>query len=74
MIKLKPFQENAIFELRKQFLALWKSNNRRVPLVFKAPTGSGKTIMAAQLLKDLTGDPQFDADKAFIWISFSEDS
>ena len=74
MIKLKPFQENAISELRKQFLELWKSDNRKIQLVFKAPTGSGKTIMVAQLLKDLTGDPQFDADKAFIWISFSEDS
>lgn len=74
MIKLKPFQENAISDLRKQFLELWKSSNRKIPLVFKAPTGSGKTIMVAQLLKNLTGDPQFDADKAFIWVSFSEDS
>jgi type III restriction enzyme len=73
-ITLKPFQEKAIAELRKQFLEMWKTGNRRLPLIFKAPTGSGKTVMMAQFLKDLAGDPQFDADKAFLWVSFSEDS
>ena len=47
-IKLKPFQEIAIAELRNQFLNLWKSDNRKTELVFKSPTGSGKTIMMAQ--------------------------
>jgi type III restriction enzyme len=74
MIKLKPFQEEAISDLRKQFLELWKTGNRQAPITFKAPTGSGKTIMLAQFLRDLTGDPQFDADKAFVWFSFSEES
>jgi type III restriction enzyme len=45
-----------------------------VPLVFQAPTGSGKTVMMAQFLRDLTGDPQFDTDKAFLWFTFSEES
>jgi len=65
-IILKPFQENAIANLRKQFLNLWKSEKRQIPLVFKSPTGSGKTIMLAQFLKDLAGDPQFYEDKAFL--------
>lgn len=73
-ITLKPFQERALAKLRKQFLKLWKTDNRRLNLIFKSPTGSGKTVMMAQFLKDLTGDPQFDADKAFLWVSFSEDS
>ena len=73
-IKLKPFQENAISELRNQFLSLWKSGNRKTELIFKSPTGSGKTIMMAQFLRDLTGDPQFDADKCFLWFSFNEPS
>lgn len=73
-IKLKPFQENAISELRNQFLNLWKSGNRKTELIFKSPTGSGKTIMMAQFLRDLTGDPQFDADKCFLWFSFNEPS
>jgi len=74
MFTLKPFQEEAIAKLRKSFLELWKRGYYRLPLIFKAPTGSGKTIMAAQFLKDLTGDPQFNADKAFLWFSFSEES
>jgi type III restriction enzyme len=73
-IILKPFQEKAIAKLRKQFLEMWKTENRRLPLIFKAPTGSGKTIMIAQFLKDLAGDPQFDVDKAYLWVSFSEES
>lgn len=74
MFPLKPFQEDAIARLRKSFLELWKAGNYKVPLVFKAPTGSGKTIMMAQFLKDLTGDPQFDVDKAFLWFTFNEES
>ncbi|MCM1566340.1 MAG: DEAD/DEAH box helicase family protein [Dehalobacter sp.] len=71
---LKPFQENAISDLRAQFLNLWKTGNRRLPLIFKSPTGSGKTVMIAELLKTLSNDPQFNVDNAYLWFSFSEDS
>ncbi len=74
VINLKPFQEKAVADLRKQFLELWKTTNRKLPLIFKAPTGSGKTVMVAQFLKDISNDPQFDVDKAFLWFSFSEES
>jgi type III restriction enzyme len=74
MFALKPFQEKALTDLRSVFLNLWKREESQLPLVFQSPTGSGKTIMTAQFLKDLTGDPQFQADKAFLWISFSPDS
>ena len=74
MFALKPFQEKALTDLRSAFLNLWKREESQLPLVFQSPTGSGKTIMTAQFLKDLTGDPQFQADKAFLWISFSPDS
>lgn len=71
---LKKFQDEAIIELRRQFLELWKTGNRKINLTFKSPTGSGKTIMMAEFLKELSGDPQFNSEKAFIWITFSEDS
>lgn len=74
MFTLKPFQEETIANLRKTFLELWKKGDSNLPLVFKSPTGSGKTIMIAQFLKDLTGDPQFNTDKAFLWFSFNEES
>lgn len=71
---LKRFQETAIRQLRSQFLELWKTTNRKVQLIFKSPTGSGKTVMIAQFLKDMSSDPQFDIDKAYLWFSFSEES
>ena len=75
MFGLKPFQETAIATLKNKFLGLWKLPNQNIPLVFKSPTGSGKTIMLAQFLRDLTSDPRFQGnDVAFIWFSFSEDS
>ena len=74
IIHLKSFQEKAICDLRKQFLELWKTENRKLPLVFKAPTGSGKTVMVAQFLKDMSNDPQFNVDKSYLWFSFSEES
>jgi len=74
IINLKPFQEKAITNLRKQFLELWKTTNRKLPLTFKAPTGSGKTVMVAQFLKDMSNDPQFNVDKSYLWFSFSEES
>lgn len=75
MFPLKPFQEQAVAKLRSEFLSLWKSPHDNVPLVFKSPTGSGKTIMLAQFLRDIVSDPRFQGnDVAFIWFSFSEDS
>lgn len=74
MFSLKPFQARAISNLRSEFLRLWKTGGRQLHLVFKSPTGSGKTVMMACFLKSLTRDPQFQADKAFVWVSFSEDS
>lgn len=75
MFALKPFQETAISQLKDQFLSLWKLPNQNIPLVFKSPTGSGKTIMLAQFLRDIVSDPRFAGnDVAFVWFSFSEDS
>jgi len=71
---LKPFQEKAISKLRKQFLELWKTQNYKIPLIFKSPTGSGKTIMMAEFLRNISSDPQFNVDKAFLWVTFSADS
>ncbi len=75
MFALKPFQETTIAKLKDQFLSLWKSPHDNIPIVFKSPTGSGKTIMMAQFLRDLVGDPRFHGnDVAFIWLTFNEES
>lgn len=70
MFALKPFQEIAVSKLKEQFLDLWKSRSNQLPLVFKSPTGSGKTVMLAQFLRDIVSDPRFVGnDVAFLWMS-----
>ena len=73
MFPLKPFQENAISQLKEKFLTLWKLGDRNINLTFKSPTGSGKTIMMAQFLQDIVSDPRFsNADVGFLWITNSD--
>ncbi|MBC8526329.1 MAG: DEAD/DEAH box helicase family protein [Candidatus Cloacimonetes bacterium] len=65
-MQLKIYQENAIQELLDKAKKLLNySVNKK--LVFKAPTGSGKTIMMAEFLKQLAEDPEFRQNLSFIW-------
>jgi len=73
MFKPLEFQKDTIDDLTKTFLNLWTEGGRRLPLVFKSPTGSGKTFMASYFLRGLNHLPNWDEDKAFIWITFSDD-
>ena len=70
---LLPFQTTAINDLNEVFLHLWKKQDRQLPLVFKSPTGSGKTLIIAHFIKGLNHLPQWKIDKAFVWITFSDD-
>jgi type III restriction enzyme len=67
------FQRTAVSDLTSRFLSLWKIKSRQLPLVFKAPTGSGKTYITALFVRGLNSLPQWSEDKAFIWITFSDD-
>jgi len=65
-MQLKIYQENAIDELlskAKKLLNLSASKK----LIFKAPTGSGKTIMMAEFLKQLVDDRDIKQSLGFIW-------
>lgn len=73
VFNLLPFQKDAIDEMNNAFLRLWKKKERQLPLVFKSPTGSGKTLTVAHFIKGLNHLPQWKIDKAFIWITFSDD-
>ena len=42
-------------------------------MVFKSPTGSGKTFMMAQFINQLVSQPDWQEDVAFVWITFSDD-
>jgi type III restriction enzyme len=67
------FQKEAVDKLVVSFLKLWRQPDRKLPIVFKSPTGSGKTFMMASFINELNNLPQWDEDKAFIWITFSDD-
>lgn len=68
-ITLKPFQIGAIEELKSDVLHKWRRNTRQ-NVRFQSPTGSGKTVMMAQLVRDLVNAPELlNADFAFLWVS-----
>jgi len=63
---LKNYQINAIDELlTKSKKLLSYADNKK--LIFKAPTGSGKTIMMAEFLKQLCEDKEIKTPFSFIW-------
>ena len=73
MFSLLGFQEAALEKLIDSFIKLWTNPRRQLPIVFKSPTGSGKTLMIANFVNNLNHLPNWDSDKAFIWITFSDD-
>lgn len=67
------FQEQAVEQLLSQFKALWKQPQWQIPITLKAPTGSGKTYMTEKFICELTKQPDWVQDVAFVWITFSDD-
>jgi len=65
-MQLKIYQQNAIDELLKKAKKLLILGGGK-KLVFKAPTGSGKTIMMAEFLKQLVDDREVKQSLGFIW-------
>ena len=67
------YQQKYVRKLVDETIDLLRLSGHRKTLIFKAPTGSGKTVMASQLLADLTEELQSRGDSpysqvAFIWI------
>lgn len=65
-MRLKNYQEDAILNLLNDSIALLNYSDPK-KLVFKAPTGSGKTIMMAEFLKNLSEDRTLMDRLSFIW-------
>jgi len=65
-MQLKNYQENAIEELLEKTKKLLAYSGEK-KLVFKAPTGSGKTIVMAEFLKRLVDDREIKKSLSFIW-------
>jgi type III restriction enzyme len=67
MIELKSYQQKAVSELVKQIRDLLRSSGGKI-CVFKSPTGSGKTIMMAELLQRLSQE-NLPNEYVFVWTS-----
>lgn len=67
------FQEKAVEELLRQFKVLWKQPQYQIPITLKAPTGSGKTYMTEKFICELSKQPDWVQDVAYVWITFSDD-
>jgi type III restriction enzyme len=67
MIELKSYQYTAVNDLLKQLRGLLNSPPEKI-CVFKAPTGSGKTIMMAELLCRLA-EEGLTNEYVFVWTS-----
>jgi type III restriction enzyme len=68
MILQKEYQINAITELMGKIVKSLKSASEKV-VVFKAPTGSGKTYMMSEAVKRLVEDKENNFALSFIWLS-----
>ncbi len=69
---LKEYQKTAVSELLSATIKILNKNeNQTKSLVFKAPTGSGKTVMMQDFLKILT-ESREQAEICFIWISVND--
>lgn len=74
-LQLKPFQEIALADLRKRAelgRAELSSGGDPQALLLTAPTGAGKTVIAAALLESLLeGDETYDPDPkaTFLWLT-----
>ena len=66
MIALRRYQEKAIRELREKANNLLELQDSKT-IVFKAPTGSGKTLMMAEFLKTLVENRIDTKTFSFIW-------
>ena len=73
-MKELKFQQKAVRKLVDEAIDLLRLSGQRKTLIFKAPTGAGKTVMASQMLANLTEELQSRGDSpyqqvAFIWIA-----
>lgn len=70
-MKTLRYQEKAVKELVEKSLELLRNPEDEQNLVFKAPTGSGKTIMATRVLADLYDALESEdlPQVAFVWIA-----
>lgn len=71
MIVLKNYQEEAVEQLSQGIRMLLSQRGTGKLCIFKAPTGSGKTLMAARFIERLIRENP-DLDLCFLWLSVGD--
>lgn len=74
MLELKNYQRTAVHELKERVVRLLNFGGRRNKLVFKAPTGSGKTVMVSAMMDELQRELKESGEcvtsrVAWVWIA-----
>lgn len=74
MIELKNYQFTAVHELKECVVRLLNFGGRRNKIVFKAPTGSGKTVMVSAMMDELQRELKQSGEcvtsrVAWVWIA-----
>lgn len=74
MIELRDYQIKAVRELKQKMVEMLNDPDDRQKLIFKAPTGAGKTVMVSTLLDELTRDLPLNGEcrysrVAWVWIA-----
>ena len=68
MFILRDYQEKHVSELKRKVDEFLSLDSNKI-CVFKSPTGSGKTIMMAELIKRLVDNRNDGREIAFVWIT-----
>lgn len=68
MIELKDYQRRAVENLQMKVENVLRSPENEV-VIFQSPTGSGKTLMVSEMLKNLVKNREDDKKFSFIWVS-----
>lgn len=74
MLELKNYQRTAVHELKQRMVRLLNLGGKRQKIVFKAPTGSGKTVMTSAMMDELTRELKVSGEcrytrVAWVWIA-----
>ena len=67
-ISLKEYQEKAVDQLVDSVKMLLSRDGTQKVCVFQAPTGSGKTLMTAKFIEEITKELP-DENMCFVWVS-----
>lgn len=65
-MQLRQYQEEAIDKLKSTANSLLELHGNKT-IVFEAPTGSGKTVMMAEFLKEFVENREDDRTFSFVW-------